>query len=169
MTVVSDTSVLIHLARIDRFDLLRHLFSEITVPETVWHETVSEGKGQPGAPELQSARASGWIEVASVSTETGTWRLLHQALDKGEADVLALANQRGADLVLLDESAARNRAEALGLRKTGTIGLLLRAKREDLIDRVQPALDALRATSFWIDESLYRHALEAVGERSAET
>jgi predicted nucleic acid-binding protein len=70
MTVISDTSVLIHLARIDRFDLLPHLSSEITVPETAWQETVSGGKGQPGTPELQSARATGWIELRARPTIT---------------------------------------------------------------------------------------------------
>lgn len=59
MTVVSDTSVLIHLARIDRFNLLRQLYSEIIVPEAVWRETVVEGEGRPGTSELKSARATG--------------------------------------------------------------------------------------------------------------
>jgi len=164
MTVVSDTSVLIHLARIDRFDFLRRLYSEITVPKAVWQETVAEGEGRPGASELESARASGWVEVVSVNPDTGTRRLLRQALDAGEADALALADQIKAGLVLLDESAARQRAKRLGLRKTGTIGVLLRAREEELIDQLRPELDELRATSFWIDEALYRRVLEAVDE-----
>lgn len=164
MTVVSDTSVLIHLARINRFDLLHRLYSKITVPEAVWRETVVEGEGRPGASEMQVARASGWVEVVSVAPDTGTRRLLRQALDAGEADALALTDQIGADLVLLDESAARQQAEDLGLRKTGTVGVLLRAKREGFIDQAGPELDELRATSFWIDEALYRHALKVVHE-----
>lgn len=63
MTVVSDTSVLIHLARIDRFGLLRQLYSEITVPEAVWRETAVEGEGRPGASELKSARTSSWVDL----------------------------------------------------------------------------------------------------------
>lgn len=164
MTVVSDTSVLIHLARIDRFDLLRRLYSEITVPEAVWRETVVEGEGRPGASELKSARASGWIEVVTVDPETGTRRLLRRAFDAGEADALALADQIEADLVLLDESAARQRAKSLGLQKTGTVGALLRAKQEGLIDQLRSELDNLRATSFWIDEAFYRRVLDAVNE-----
>lgn len=163
MIVVSDTSVLIHLARIDRFDLLRRLYTEITVPSAVWRETVVEGDGRSGAPELKAARASGWGEVMSVE-DTGTRRLLRQALDAGEADALALADQMETDLVLLDESAARRRADRLGLQKTGTVGVLLRAKREGLIDRVRPELDELRATAFWIDDALYRRVLESVNE-----
>lgn len=164
MTVVSDTSVLIHLARIDRFGLLQQLFSEIIIPDAVWRETVTEGEGRPGAPELEDAHASGWVEVVSVALNTGTRRLLRQALDAGEADALALADEIGADLVLLDESAARQRAKSLGLQKTGTVGILLRAKRDGVIDQLRPELDELRATSFWIDESLYQRVLAAVNE-----
>jgi predicted nucleic acid-binding protein len=90
--------------------------------------------------------------------------LLRQALDAGEADALALADQIGADLVLLDESAARRRAGSLGLRKTGTVGVLLRAKRKGMIDELRLELDRLRATAFWIDEALYRRVLEGVNE-----
>jgi len=121
MIVVSDASVLIHLARIDRFDLLQRLYTEITVPSAVWQETVVEGDGRSGAPELKAARASSWVEVASIE-DSGTRRLLRQALDAGEADALALADQMEADLVLLDESAARRRADRLGLRKNGDRG-----------------------------------------------
>jgi predicted nucleic acid-binding protein len=89
-------------------------------------------------------------------------------LDAGDADALALADQIEASLVLLDESAARQRAKSLGLRKTGTVGLLLRAKREGSSDRIRRELDELRATSFWIDEALYRRVLEAVDESPDE-
>lgn len=165
MTVVSDTSVLIHIARIDRFSLLYRIYSGIIIPQAVWRETVEEGSERPGAPETRSARDAGWIEVAAVESDTSAHRLLHQALDDGEAAALALADQIGADLVLLDESAARRRAEGLGLRKTGTVGVILRAKQEGLIEEVRPELDALRATSFWIGNPLYRRILEAADEQ----
>lgn len=164
MKVVSDSSVLIHLARIDRFSLLRRLYSEIIIPRAVWRETVDEGNSRPGAPETRLARKANWLTVASVEKKTGIHRLLRQILDAGEAETIALAYEITADLVLLDESAARHQAGRLGLRKTGSIGVLLRAKRECLIDEVRPELDALRATSFWIDETLYQHVLKAADE-----
>lgn len=162
MTVVSDTSVLIHLARIDRFSFLHRIYSEIIIPQEVWRETVEEGSERPGAPETRSARDAGWIEVAAVESDTSVHQLLRRAFDDGEAAVLA--DRMEADLVLLDESAARRRAEGLGLRKTGTVGVILRAKREGFIEEVRPELDALRATSFWIGDPLYRRILEAADE-----
>ncbi|WP_263808032.1 DUF3368 domain-containing protein [Salinibacter sp.] len=90
--------------------------------------------------------------------------LLQEALDVGEAEALTLASKVGADRVLLDEAAARQKAERLGLEKTGTVGVLLRAKREGWIDQLRPELDRLRETAFWIDETLYQRVLAAVDE-----
>jgi len=102
------------------------------------------------------------------TAEAEVCKELAVTLDAGDADALALADQIEASLVLLDESAARQRAKSLGLRKTGTVGLLLRAKREGSSDRIRRELDELRATSFWIDEALYRRVLEAVDESPDE-
>lgn len=63
---VSDTSVLIHFARINRFDLLHRLYADITVPDAVWRQTVVEGKGRARASELEAARTHGWMTVAPV-------------------------------------------------------------------------------------------------------
>lgn len=164
MMVVSDTSVLIHLARIEHFDLLRRLYSTITIPRAVWREVVEEGEGRSGAPETRAAHGDGWMEVLPLDQESSMLPLLHQALDEGEAEALAMAHEVEANLVLLDEAAARQKAEQLGLQKTGTIGVLLRAKREGLIDRLRPELDDLRKTAFWIDEMLYRRVLRSVDE-----
>jgi uncharacterized protein len=48
MTIVSNASPLIALIRIGQLDLLRQLYSEILIPEAVWHEVVVEGADQPG-------------------------------------------------------------------------------------------------------------------------
>lgn len=164
MMVVSDTSVLIHLARIERFGLLRRLYSTISVPAAVWREVVEEGEGRPGAPETRAAYEDGWVNVIPLEEESSMLFLLQGALDVGEAEALTLASKVGADRVLLDEAAARQKAERLGLEKTGTVGVLLRAKREGWIDQLRPELDRLRETAFWIDETLYQRVLAAVDE-----
>lgn len=164
MMVVSDTSVLIHLARIERFELLRRLYSTITIPRAVWREVVTEGEGRAGAPETRAAHEDGWVDVLPLDQNSSMLPLLHEGLDEGEAEALALAHEVEANLVLVDEAAARQKAEQLGLQKTGTIGVLLRAKRQGLIGRLRPELDNLRGTAFWIDETLYRRVLRSVDE-----
>ena len=58
-------------------------------------------------------------------------------------------------------------ADLYGIPKTGIIGLLLKAKREKIIDLLKPELDRLVYQSgFWINRGLYQQALEAAGEKS---
>jgi predicted nucleic acid-binding protein len=86
-------------------------------------------------------------------------------LDEGEAEVMTLAIERQASLVLLDESEARWVAGLFGVPKTGVIGILIRARTEDRIPSLRTELDNLRdRTGFWIEKKLYRKALSAVGE-----
>ena len=84
MMVVSDTSILIHLARIERFGLLRRFYSTIAIPEAVWREVVEEGEGRPGAPETRAAYEDGWVEAMPLEQESSTLSLLQEALDVGK-------------------------------------------------------------------------------------
>jgi len=162
--VLSDSSSLIHLAAIGRLSLLREIFQKIAIPSAVWREVVELGNRRAGAAEVEAARATGWIEVIP-STNTPLVQLLKRDLDEGEAEVLALAIERKADLVLLDETEARKVAELYGLPKTGVIGLLIRARRDGKIRSLREELDKLRnQAGFWIADKLYQQALRAVGE-----
>jgi predicted nucleic acid-binding protein len=162
--VICDSSSLIHLAGIGRLSLLRELYGKLIVPAAVWREVVEEGRGRPGVVEVQEARLAGWIEVRSVTQEL-LLKSLKQELDDGEAEVISLAVELKASLVLVDETEARRVASLYGLNKTGAIGVLIRARLAGKLDRLQPELDRLRAESgFWIEEQLYLQALAAVGE-----
>lgn len=162
--VIADSSTLIHLAAIDRLELLRSFYGKVTVPEAVWREAVLQGAGKPGVSRIEFARRQGWIEVEPI-TEQHLRLSLAQELDEGEAEVLTLAIEREASLVLLDESEARRTAGIFGIPKTGVIGILIRARLEERISSLRAELDNLRRQAgFHIAEELYRQALEAVGE-----
>lgn len=162
--VICDSSTLIHLSAIGRLHLLRDIYGTLTVPATVWREVVEQGSGRFGVAEVEAARRDGWIEVRPV-TNIPLLRSLKQNLDDGEAEVLALAVEAGASLVLLDESEARSMAGSLGVPKTGAIGVLIRAKVEGRIERLSDELVRLRTEGgFWMEERLYHLALQAVGE-----
>jgi predicted nucleic acid-binding protein len=162
--VIADSSALIHLAAIDRLELLRDFYGTVVVPEAVWRESVLQGVGRPGVDRIEEARHQGWIEVTEV-TELHLRLSLTQRLDDGEAEVIALAIERQASLVLLDESEARWMAGLFGVPKTGVIGVLIRARQEGRIPSLRTELDNLRSRAgFWIEQKLYRKALAAVGE-----
>lgn len=162
--VVCDSSTLIHLSAIGHLPLLRVFYGTLTVPAAVWREVVEQGMGRPGVRDVVTAHQEGWLEI-SASVNKPLLLSLQQALDDGEAEVIALAVEQRASLVLLDESEARRIAGVFGLEKTGAIGVLIKAKVEGKIPSLKPELDKLREVSgFWIDDRLYQRALDAVGE-----
>lgn len=70
-----------------------------------------------------------------------------------------------ADLILLDESDARKIAELYNLRKTGLLGVLIKAKRQGRIQSLKVYLEELRNIGFHLSEQVYNEALEAVSEK----
>jgi hypothetical protein len=93
-------------------------------------------------------------------------RLLQYSIDDGESEAIALALETGADLILLDDSDARERARLYGLKMTGTIGILLRAKMEGKIESLREYLKRLKGTGFWIRDDLETRLLMEAGEIS---
>ncbi|SFM80395.1 DUF3368 domain-containing protein [Thermodesulforhabdus norvegica] len=161
--VVCNSSVLIALSAIGQLDVLQKRCegTKLMIPKAVWREVVEEGKGEPGAQEVATAD---WIEVEEVRNRAVGEVLLAQ-LDHGEAEVIALAQEKGAALVLLDEKEARELAERLGLKVLGTVGLLIWAKQAGLIRSVHEQLDALQEKAgFRISPELYQRVLKEAGE-----
>jgi predicted nucleic acid-binding protein len=163
--VISDASTLIHLTNIGRLGLLKQFFGQVVVPPAVWAEVVDRGAGRLGAAEVQKSGTLGWLTVRPPADHEFV-RALCRDLDDGEAEAIALAVETKADLILIDEADARRVADMYGLRKTGTIGVLLKAKGEKIIELLKPELDKLvNQSGFWIDSGLYEQVLEAVGEK----
>jgi predicted nucleic acid-binding protein len=92
-------------------------------------------------------------------------QLLERELHKGESETIALAIEQHPDVIFLDESEARRVASLYGLRMTGTIGVLIRAKFEGKILSLRDDLDKLRnEAGFWIDDELYHRVLRSSAE-----
>ena len=161
MIVISDTSPLLNLAIIGHLELLRALYGEIVIPQSVYHELVLSGTGMPGSEDIQTAT---WIVVKPVKNRSLVTSLRLQ-LDEGEAEAIALATELSADLLLLDERKARVVAAQFGLKFTGLLGFLVEAKHKQRLVAIKPVLDALlHQASFWVSTALYKHILEEVGE-----
>ncbi|MFV1967498.1 MAG: DUF3368 domain-containing protein [Pirellulaceae bacterium] len=163
MSVVSNASPLINLARVGQFELIREVYAEISIPEAVLQEVVEEGAGQPGADEVKRA---GWIKTQAVRNGLLV-QALRQDLDAGEAEAIVLAIELDADLLLMDERRGREVARHLGVALTGVIGLLVEAKHRRLVSAIKPLLDALRdQAGFHIRQALYERVLTDVDEPS---
>lgn len=92
--------------------------------------------------------------------------LAYAGLHRGEAEVLALAEETNARLVVLDERKARRYAERLGLPLTGTLGILLDAKSAGLVASVSDCVSQLLGAGLFFSPDLVRRALEIAGEAS---
>jgi predicted nucleic acid-binding protein len=154
--VVCDSTILIGLAKIGRLDLLREIFSKVSVPEEVFHEVGEKGEGKPGS---KSIKETHWIEIIPVKDKTQV-DLLMISLDKGEAEVLTPAKQLGADLILVDEEKARKSAVIAGYDVIGLLGLFILAKKLGLIDQIRPLIGELMTKKFLISDKVIEEALK---------
>lgn len=157
--VVVDSTPIVALAGIGRPDLLRCLAPEVLMPPAVWNELLSGGERPGGAADLAGAP---WIQVGALADSAGAE--LWTDLDRGEAEVIALARQLGARLVVIDDRLGRRHAERLGLRVTGTIGVLVLARERGLVDEVLPLLSRLEENGIYLSERLKDWVRDTSGE-----
>ncbi len=164
MTIVSNSSPLIGLARLRRLDLLRALYGEILVPDAVWREVVLEGPEHPGGAEVET---STWIRRRSVANRPLV-QALQRHLGAGEAEAIALALEARAELLLMDDRMGRRAARRLGIRTLGLAGVLLEAKAKGLVPAVKPFLDELRdLAGFRLGDEVYAQVLREAKEGSS--
>jgi predicted nucleic acid-binding protein len=142
MIVVSDTSPLCYLILIDKAELLPKLFHRVAVPQAVVDELRHEDA--PDAVRDWAARLPSWITVHATPVPLAT---PIPGLHIGELRTILLAESLTANLVLLDDKAARRAAATRGLKVTGTLGVLGEAGTRGLTD-VALAIERLRATNF---------------------
>lgn len=143
---VCDTSPLQYLFQIGLLELLPTLYGEITVPEAVVLEIEEGRRHGVSLPDVQSLP---WVRVKQPRDRAVL--AIVSDLGAGEREVLALAVERPGSLVILDDRLARRYAFHLGLRMTGTLGVLLRAKRGSYLRAIAPALDELDRRGFRLD------------------
>ncbi len=160
MLVVSDTSPITNLIQIGQLDVLRQLFGQVIMPKTVYEE-LSELPHQ-----LVAIEGKKWLTVQTVQQRNSVVTL-EEDLDPGEAEAIALALEINADYLIIDELRGRYKAEALGLRIVGLLGVLIQAKQAGYVDAVAPLLIALREKAgFRIHPTLYERVLQLAGEGS---
>ena len=158
--VVVNTTPIIALALIGQLDILQQLYREVVIPPTVQHEVLSGGSGGIGVIELQRAN---WIRIVPLQDPRRADLLLSD-LDRGEAEVIALAHELNADLAIVDERLARHHARRLGLTLTGTLGVLLKAKELGFVPAVGPLIDQLRLGGIRLGDAVVAEALKLAGE-----
>jgi len=147
--VIADTSCLIVLSRLNALPLLRSLYRKIYITEEIAFEF-----GDP-LPD--------WVIVEPVK-EKQTFQILLSILDIGEASAIALALELKDVLLIVDEFKGRREAQRLGIKITGTLGVLVKAKQHGLIKELKPILNQLDLAGFRIAPNILTEMLKQAGE-----
>lgn len=161
MIVVCNTTPLIGLATIQKFDLLKLLFNELHISRAVYDEAVVAGH-ETGGAKREVAEAT-WIKIVQVRDRLAVDVLLDE-LDVGEAETIVLARELNADWVVMDERKGRRKLTQLGLNKIGTLGILLKAKQLGLIPTLRADVERLRQQGFSISQAVIDAVLQQAGE-----
>ncbi len=160
MIAVVDASPLCYLVLIGEIDLLPQLFSRVMVPQAVILELLHED-----APEVVRNWASNlpvWISVEETPDVISPGV---EKLQAGERAAIFLAESIKADIIIIDEKAARLIAGQRGHSVTGILGVIGEAATRGLVDLTR-AIDRLRRTSFRCSPALFKATLERCGTRS---
>ena len=147
--IISDTSCLILLHKIDELELLDKLGKNVFITQIIKCEF---GQKLPD-----------WIKVKEPS-DKHYQKMLEMDLDEGESSAIALSFEIDSSILILDDLKGRKIADKLSLRYSGTFGLILRAKQVEIIQSVKPILDKIRKTNFRFIEKIFDSILEQSGE-----
>lgn len=161
MIAICNTSPISNLIQINQLPLLARQFGEVLIPPEVAMELddgtefLGDWRTAPGARILATHAASDRALVQELSA----------SLHPGEAAAIALAAQTAGAILIMDERDGRRVASRIGLRLTGTVGLLVAAKRRGDVTMIAPLLEQLRTKAkFWISDDVVRRALQLAGE-----
>ncbi len=156
---VSNSTVLIYLAKIGKLALLKELFREVLIPKEVFKEVVINGKEQqqPDAFAVEMAIEEEWIRIVEIEALDDLDKF---GIDTGEAEAISLARSLGAP-VLLDQTHARIAAKTLGLKPVGTIFVLFAALHRKLLtyEEYSYSLEELVKAGFRMSDEVYLSAV----------
>jgi len=131
--IISDTSCLIALTNIKLLNILKDMFETILITPEVASEF------EESLPE--------WILVKHVN-DTEKTKTYSKFLDIGESSAIALAMEFDDALLIVDDMEARQFALNLGLKITGTLGILILANKKGFIDDLPMVIFQLKEIGF---------------------
>lgn len=164
MKVIINATPLIHLGKLGKLNLLTQLYSNIITTREVKNEVLT--KNYPEYSVLKMA-FDNWIMIQDANDKTVMDNLiLSQQIDLGEASVIALALEQENDvLLLLDDLIARSVAKSLGIKISGTLGIILEALYSKILSADEIKLlfdDLVTETSFRISVKLYQSITQLI-------
>lgn len=148
--IISDTSCLIALSKIEKLELLRDLYHEIIITNDVYQEF--------------DDLIPNWITIAEVKNKRKQ-EIIEERLDKGESSSIALALELRNATLIIDEIKGRKIAQSLNIDIIGTIGIILLAHKKGLVPDVTTLILRLVNNGFIISDALIDKIIEKKGRK----
>lgn len=158
--VIVNSTPIISLCSIGKIELLKDIYDKIYIPYGVYEEVCIEGNSKVGANLIEK---NNFILINKIQNEEAK-RFFKTSLHKGEVEVMILAEEMKADLCIIDDLLARKYAKYLGLQVTGTLGILLKAKKCGLVKEVKPILNDLISNGIYINKKIYDSVIDLAEE-----
>jgi hypothetical protein len=164
MIVVSDTTPLISLLKINHLELLKELYGTVIIPQAVFSELTSNKEFQSEAEIISGAH---FIECKEIS-DTTALNILQRVtlLDLGESEAIILAQELKADVLLMDENKGRKVAKQLGIPLSGALGVLINSFDIGLltVTQVKECLEELQRAGRRISGELINSVRSYIGQ-----
>jgi predicted nucleic acid-binding protein len=158
--VVVNTTPLIALSHIGQLDILKKMYGEILIPNAVYNELSAK---PDSICKIEVDNSKDWIRVEEIKNQMAK-SMYKTQLHEGEVEVMILAQEVNADLVIIDDANAKKHAKYLKLPVTGTLGVLIKAKQSGYVDKLKPMLQMMIENGIYISQDLVKLCLKQVGE-----
>ena len=158
--IVSNATPLIAFARIGQLGLLQEIVKSIVIPKAVALEISTYDQDKTGLIDLLREQ---WISVREIASQQQV-SLLLPTLDRGESEVIVLALEQKASLVLIDELAARQVCKSLNIPITGSIGILIKAQQLGKIAAVKPYIETMQQQGIYYSQKFIDLVLQTLAE-----
>lgn len=158
--VIVNSTPLIVLSNINYLHLLRDLYKDIYIPQAVYDEVTA--KNDSACQQIKNNL--NWIHICKIQDQSQK-RMYQAKLHNGEVEVMILAQEnQNKDLVIIDDNSAKKTAKYLGLTVTGSLGVILKAKKQGLIHSVITLMNQLILNGFYITPEVYDFVKDEAGE-----
>ncbi len=159
MIVVADTSPINYLVLLGHVKILPQMYGDVLIPQTVLEEL--QDSDAPAMVRAWLLEKPAWLQIRDVALQS---HLSLDRLDRGEQEAILLAQSVKADRLIIDDLDGRREAARRKLPVIGTLGVLAKAARRDLLS-LSEALNALQATNFHAAPELIRALMETEANR----
>lgn len=158
--VINTGPIIALVAGTDSLEWLPNLYGRIIIPFEVHQEIKAGGRGNPETLALQKINTQ--INIGYNKSKLPTD--LTRELDLGEASVIHNAKLAGINTVAIDEKAGRRLARVHGLKVTGSLGILLKAKQNGIIANLSDCITRMRQHDIWVSAELIEDTLRQAKE-----